>query len=347
MLLVPRTLVPEKYGPKLDSHIVRPVRPGETGKRADIIYRAISDYFDDYRVLFADVSSASLATLVIGFTRAYPHLPVAESGAVRDEWKIPRFVQSLIELIGERADSRATNTLQHLREHRSMRPWRDHIAHTMANREHRLRELTFRRPSLSEVLGTLRGGPPTRAADLFALLTDKLKSVADDIRNGGTDGFKMFWADVSGKRIRDSCIEEICRDRLLERLRPELQQVGVSLDREPNFAEHKRADIRATRGASAIPIECKRHDNRALWSAIAKQLIPKYTRDPSCEGFGIYCVFWFGLDEARLPSPPEGIAPPTTAAELAEGLRETISAEHASKIAVVCVDVARPQVEPS
>ena len=33
-----------------------------------------------------------------------------------------------------------------------------------------------------------------------------------------------------------------------------------------------------------------------LWTAVRNQLLAKYARDPSADGFGIYLVIWFGQD---------------------------------------------------
>ena len=48
-----------------------------------------------------------------------------------------------------------------------------------------------------------------------------------------------------------------------------------------------------------IPIEVKPYDKPDLWTAIHKQLIPRYVRDPGTAGYGIYLVFWFGNLKGR------------------------------------------------
>ena len=89
-----------------------------------------------------------------------------------------------------------------------------------------------------------------------------------------------------------------------------------------------------------MPVEIKKSDHRNLWSAIRKQLIKKYTRDPGTGGHGIYLEFWFGKKHCQ--SPESGTRPGSTA-ELEERLRDTLSPEETRKIRICVIDVAEPR----
>ena len=89
-----------------------------------------------------------------------------------------------------------------------------------------------------------------------------------------------------------------------------------------------------------MPVEIKRSNHPDLWRAIEDQLIHKYTRDPGAQGHGIYLVFWFG--QADCQRHPAG-GKPSSAAELAERLRKTLTPEQARKITVVVIDVSDPR----
>ena len=65
-------------------------------------------------------------------------------------------------------------------------------------------------------------------------------------------------------------------------------------------------------GGISVPIEIKTNGHRELWSAMERQLIKKYTREPGTGGFGVYLVLWFGayltqaaLDGRRPMTPQE------------------------------------------
>ncbi len=86
-------------------------------------------------------------------------------------------------------------------------------------------------------------------------------------------------------------MEEACRDALLAALRPWLPE-HVSVEPEVSQANRARADLEFASAGFKVPAEIKKNDHAELWSAIGKQLIPKYTLDPATGGgYGIYLVF--------------------------------------------------------
>ena len=100
-----------------------------------------------------------------------------------------------------------------------------------------------------------------------------------------------------------------------------------------------RADLVIASGNFKIPVEVKKNSHSHVWSAINDQLIPKYTLDPATGGYGIYLVFWFGVEHQR--KRPDGIQP-ATPEELAGLLRESLNEDQGRKIDICVVDVSRP-----
>ena len=116
------------------------------------------------------------------------------------------------------------------------------------------------------------------------------------------------------------------------------EETGVDAQKEVQYADDKRSDIRVSYGGFNVPIEIKKSTHRDLWSAIKTQLIAKYTRDPGASGYGIYLVFWFGeVDGHRTPLPPSSTRP-TTAEELKECLEATLSSDETRKISVCVIE---------
>jgi hypothetical protein len=89
-----------------------------------------------------------------------------------------------------------------------------------------------------------------------------------------------------------------------------------------------------------FPIEIKRDSHKDLWKAIKQQLIAKYSRELTSDGYGIYLVFWFGQN--TMPPAGDGGTKPKTPLELQHRLAATVPQEFGGKIAVLVIDCARP-----
>ena len=164
-------------------------------------------------------------------------------------------------------------------------------------------------------------------------MADKLGFLAKRIRHGNTDDWRQYWSE---DRSRQTKHENSCRDALLSDLRQLLPE-GVDAQPEGHYARDKRADIRISFNGSAIPVEIKKDSHRRLWSAVADQLVRKYTIDPDSSGYGIYLVLWFGL--GKIPVPPTGRRPRTPEA-LRHRLEEQLEGPYRHKIRVIVVDVS-------
>ena len=200
----------------------------------------------------------------------------------------------------------------------------------------------YKVPCVHDVQETLRNGLPANLDDLAVLVVDRLEELADQIRNGNTDDWKQYWNVDRYGRATESRPEDPCRDALLSDLRQRLP-AGVNAEPEGHYAEDKRADIRVAWQDHAIPVEIKKNSHRQLWSAIEKQLIAKYTRDPGASGFGVYLVLWFGAEHTGAVPPCGRHSKPRNPEELKRCLEEGLTDDQRRTISVVVIDVSRPK----
>ena len=201
------------------------------------------------------------------------------------------------------------------------------------------RDAAYTRPSLEQICRTLSNQAPANPADLAALVLDRLRELAVQIRTGNTDDWRQYWNEEKPRTPRTPRHEDLCRDALLSDLRERLLLHGVDAQPEGQYAGDKRADIRVSYEDFNVPVEVKKSTHRDLWSAARNQLIAKYTSDPATGGYGIYLVFWFGQDDCQpAPSGPR----PSTAVELQDRLQAALSEEESRKISVCVVDVSPP-----
>ena len=182
---------------------------------------------------------------------------------------------------------------------------------------------------------------PASAADLAALTADILQQLSERIRAGAASAWQEYWNVDPYNRAEKPKPENGCRNVLLADLERELTPLGIDAVKEGSYADDKRSDIRVAYGGFNIPVEIKRSCHPDWWSGIRTQLIAKYTRDRSTDGYGIYLVFWFGETEDCRPVPASGRRPKSPE-ELQQALCDNLSALERRKISVCVIDVSRP-----
>jgi len=253
-------------------------------------------------------------------------------------------VRSFIDRLGGNSNKTATRELERLLNLPKLAPWHNHLRGALHTQRIARRKASFQRLNIEEVVHTLANLQPASAADLAALTFDHLLDIARKIRDGSTNDYRQYWSyGEDNKKLEKPKPENDCRDSLLSDLNDRLGRLGIDAQREGNYADDKRADIRVSFGGTNgfnVPIEIKKDNHRNLWRAIHEQLIAKYTRDPGADGYGIYLVFWFG--GKGLPPPPDGSKKPRNAQELEERLRQTLSPEENNCILVCVIDCALP-----
>ena len=333
---------PDMYAEELDAYVAAGKR------RVQNLERFLGALVDLPPGLFEllDVSALKLLIRHVGANRdndpAVWRSNTGEGGVVTQGMDASLRVRDFINRLASKSSAAASTALRELTFDDSLTAWRSQLLNAADQQERTRREGDFQHCSLEKALAVLRNQKPANAADLAALVTDQLFEIARNIRDGNASDWRQYWNVDSRNRPRDSRPEDACRDALLSDLQQRLSRLGIDAHPEGRYADDKRADIRVSCNGFNVPVEIKKSCHRDVWSAIEKQLVVKYARDPRADGYGIYVVFWFGNTEHCRPTPgTAGV--PRSAAELERRLRESLSEEIRRKISVCAIDVAKPQ----
>jgi len=253
--------------------------------------------------------------------------------------KTSKLVGRCIQYLAGEPEPSASGALRRLAGDPALASWRNELERARDEQRELRREATHHPPSLREIADVLSGGPPANAGDLAEVVVDQLRRLKEEIRDGNTDGWKLFWNVDGHGRPTAMKPEPSCRDALLDLLRPRLEPMQIDVQPEAHYAEGKRADIRASApgGVPAVPVEIKKSCSRDLWSAAEDQLIDRYARDPASGGHGVYLVLWSG--ECMVPTTGRR---PKSPDELALRLREQLSPAQRRRVRVIVIDINRP-----
>ncbi len=324
-------LAPKEFLPAL----VAFVREGEEVRLRQIVRFLAPDNLPAWPMPW---DTEVLATLIELLGNRYaPWRPSGRlSSREEDRLKVEGLVARWATTLASRTDRKSCEALQALVENPELEPWHSRLGTERDEQVVARRSATFLVPDLLAIQNTLANDRPANPADLAALVAERLEFLAQQIRDGNTDDWHQYWSEDSSRKVTGPKHEDSCRDALLSDLRPVLPD-GVDAQPEGHYARDKRADIRVYFNDSAIPVEIKKDSHRKLWSAVADQLVRKYTIDPDSSGFGIYLVLWFG--RGKMPVPPTGRRPRTPEA-LRHRLEEQLEGPYRHKIRVIVVDVS-------
>jgi hypothetical protein len=268
------------------------------------------------------------------------HPPRAWSGNT-NAWDAADWVRSLISMISASSSQAATDALERLRDDNQLASYRPHILHALANQRQRRRDAEYDRPDWAKTIAALSNGPPATVADLHALLVAHLADLKHRIARTNTDIFKQFWNIEAPERLVAPRPEEICRNELVDLMRPALMPLGIMVEPEAHMVANKRADISVAMSSRKILCELKRDYHAEVWTAIQGQLERFYAHDPDAKGFGVYCVFWFGDKRpSPIPAPPNGMRRPKSAAEMERMLIDLVPPAMRQRLAVIVIDVS-------
>ncbi len=326
---------PEVYGDRLESYVSGKVRR---------IQRLV-EMTDGHAVSYArsDRTCVTVLERLVRLIGPYTVEPPGTGEVYSVTWPIQAdgMLHSFIDRLSEDTSNAAGNALASLARDDRLVNRRSELLDRLHRQKSSRREATFAHPSLEQVAEVLANRRPANAADLWALTTDVLRKVGKDLRGGSPSGWRSFWHVDQYDRATSPLPENACRRALVLVLRPLLTPMGVDTQIGGRYADEKRSDIRCACNGFNVPIEIKRSCHRELWSAIRTQLIPKYTRDPGADGYGIYLVFWFGDADGCRPTPRSGPRP-KSAEELRQALLSTLSDSERRKISVIVIDVSKP-----
>ena len=286
--------------------------------------------------------TADLAPLIkaIGARVSSP----SDAGGFVLNWKLRPLLNVWLDALANRVDEEAVAALGGLAEDPGLENWRGVLCRARDEQAIERGMSVYVTPTIPEVRKGLKGGPPIGAADLAALVTDKLTHLASRIRDGNTDAWQQYWHtdpnDPMGRKVIKPKTEGPCRDALLSDLQILLEPHEVDAQPEGHHAEDARSDIIAVHGVHAVVVEVKKTDSEDLWSAMTDQLIAKYVRDPRSGGYGLFLVLWFDADQLK-SSPPAGTRP-RSPEELGRMLEGILTDEQRRTITVIVVDVSAP-----
>ena len=215
--------------------------------------------------------------------------------------------------------------------------WHDILLQASEDQQVTWRDAEYHHPDIDRICQTLNDGAPANAADLWALLTDRLDEISVQINRGNADGWRQCWNEDQHGKPTSPKHEDSCRDAILDSLGRLLPQ-SIDLQREGHYARNKRADMRAWCQGFNVPIEIKKNNHKKLWSSAKNQLIKKYVINPDTDGYGIYLVLWFGKDHTQ--PPPSGPCP-TNPESLRQQLSSMLSESEARKISVCIINVSK------
>ena len=240
-------------------------------------------------------------------------------------------VYRLIQRLSYIPSSDATEALEKLSYDDVLLPWKHYLMDASYRQKPIRREASFHHCDVDQVLHTLDDQKPSNAADLAALIIDVLSKIAKDIRDGNTSDWRQYWKIDENNKPVSPQHEEECRNRLLSDLQERVKHLGIDAHPEGRYADANRSDIRIICNGYNVPVEIKKSDSSDMLSGIKKQLIPKYTRDPGTDGYGIYLVFWFGRTKFL-----------ENATDLEKHLQDNLTDEQKLKISICVIDVAKP-----
>lgn len=264
--------------------------------------------------------------------------PLQRDGIVTLEMEMAEVISSVIFSLSSPLTGSSSQLIEDLMGDPQLAAWHEHLRY--ANEKQRIveRDASYRPLTMTDVERTLSGSSPANAADLTALVLDRLDDIRSETKGSATNLWGNFWNVDSHGKPTNPRPENTCRDTLLEMLRRRLPSSAGSTP-EAVHAGGKRADISIRYGPIAVPIEIKPSMSPKLWTGLRDQLIEQYTTDPDADGHGIYLALWFGSDLLKQPSDE---VPPATPDELERRLEAELSAEESRKISVMVLDVTKP-----
>ena len=304
-------------------------------KSSEYRIRHLAELFHTQIRTLIDVRVASLLIRLVG-SCSHPD-DLHAQGWVTPGAKASRLVQHMIGRLSGSPDMDASLALDALVNAPTLQAWSGMLSRARDSQRVVRRDASYRHPTVEQVCNTLSESTPANAADLAALLVDRLEELALRIRTANTDDWRQYWNEGPHGQPTKPKHEDHCRDALLSDLRQMLPE-DVNAQPEGQYAGDRRSDIRVEYNAAFhVPLEVKKSTHPDLWSAMHDQLIRHYSSAPETDGYGIYLVIWFGANLTQ--KSPDGVIPGGPE-ELRKRLQATLSLEEARKVMISVIDVS-------
>ena len=302
--------------------------------------RSVWDRHGSRSSILATIRDPSTLSEMIDILGRWCGGPQYASGRVTLEMEMSDLISRLIGQLGSEPGDEAQRALARLVQDPALEGWHPHLTWAQQGQRVIHRDASYSHPSIDQVQDTLNDGLPFDAADLRALLEDRLNDMCEYLRGGSSDFWRQFWNEDPYGRPTGGKPEDSSRDALLTNLQFRLPD-EVDAGREGSYAADTRSDIRVSYGGFNVPIEIKKDSHPDLWRAVRHQLMAQYTTDPATEGYGIYLVLWFADPDKPATRHSDGIRPSSPEA-LRRWLEQELSSEEARKISVIVMDVTKP-----
>ena len=189
-------------------------------------------------------------------------------------------MEALLKHLSASRSQQASHSLSRLSQSTGLEPWRPRMQEGQLQQAAIRRSVSFRYPSTRQLRRTLCNRQPASAADLAALTTDRLETIARRFRDGNTSDWRHYWDFGEGKSPARPRHEELCRDSLQSDLRPGLELLGIDAQPEGRYADDKHAETWVTFREFNVPVEIKKSAHPRLWTSMRDQLVRKCTRRP-------------------------------------------------------------------
>ena len=285
-----------------------------------------------------DTDPATLSLLIQRFGPMFAPDEEWKDGIVDLPARAAARTRGFIHILGGQPGAAVGGTLDSLVADPTLTDWKRTLALERDRQRAETRDAGYAHACVERVAETLRGGLPTNAPDLLALVADHLDDFAAELSGGDENAWHGFWNEDSYGRPQNPKPENSCRDVVLGALRARLDD-RITVLPEARHAGNTRSDVRVSYNGFALPIEIKREGHPGLWNAVSEQLVPKYTTLPAAVGHGIYLILWFGGHTIR--KGPSGQTP-TTPEELRQALEEMVARDDMSMVEVRILDVTLP-----
>ena len=129
------------------------------------------------------------------------------------------FVRNLIQRLAALPAGDASDALAELFSATALARWRAVLSEEQDNQRVIWRDAGYQHPRIEQVCNTLNNDAPTNAADLAALVMDRIQEIAEEVRTGNTDDWRPYWNEDSYGKPCSPKHENSCRDALLSKLR--------------------------------------------------------------------------------------------------------------------------------
>ena len=206
-----------------------------------------------------------------------------------------RFLGDVVYVIGRDKPDRSIPVLDKLLSDNRFADFNDELRSIKAAAFRKKALQDFQPPKPLDVVAALDCNCVSTVEDLRAVLVEQLEELEIWLHGAETDPLDVFYENGS------HLDENTCRNRIVDRLAPQLAALNLSVEIERHMADFNRCDITVSAMIDGrrrlLVIEVKGQWHPELFNAASAQLYDRYSIHPDAAQQGIYLVLWFGGEE--------------------------------------------------